>query len=81
MLVGKKYYLRFYIVLSKMGLIDSMKSRKKINIFKISWDFNITLSEKLNYKRFNKNFEKILFGIFPLALILQCFIMYIYRAD
>ncbi|TVX05644.1 peptidase M50, partial [Streptococcus pneumoniae] len=25
MLVGKKYYLRFYIVLSKMGLIDSMK--------------------------------------------------------
>ncbi|VKO20782.1 Peptidase [Streptococcus pneumoniae] len=64
-----------------MGLIDSMKSRKKINIFKISWDFNITLSEKLNYKRFNKNFEKILFGIFPLALILQCFIMYIYRAD
>ncbi|WDT36908.1 hypothetical protein PVA38_12385 [Streptococcus pneumoniae D39] len=41
-LVGKKYYLRFYIVLSKMGLIDSMKSRKKINIFKISWDFNIT---------------------------------------
>lgn len=47
-----------------MGLIDSMKSRKKINIFKISWDFNITLSEKLNYKRFNKNFEKILFGIF-----------------
>ncbi|TVW44134.1 peptidase M50, partial [Streptococcus pneumoniae] len=22
MLVGKKYYLRFYIVLSKMGLID-----------------------------------------------------------
>lgn len=81
MLVGKKYYLRFYIVLSKMGLIDSMKSRKKINIFKISWDFNITLSEKLNYKRFNKNFEKILFGIFPLALILQYFIMYIYRAD
>lgn len=64
-----------------MGLIDSMKSRKKINIFKISWDFNITLSEKLNYKRFNKNFEKILFGIFPLALILQYFIMYIYRAD
>ncbi|HHK6669263.1 TPA: peptidase M50, partial [Streptococcus pneumoniae] len=22
-------------------------------MFKISWDFNITLSEKLNYKRFN----------------------------
>lgn len=57
-LVGKKYYLRFYIVLSKMGLIDSMKSRKKINIFKISWDFNITLSEKLNYKRFNKILKK-----------------------
>lgn len=79
-LVGKKYYLRFYAALSKMGLIDSTKSRK-INIFKISWDFNITLSEKLNCKRFNKNFEKILFGIFPLALILQCFIIYVYRAD
>lgn len=79
-LIGEKYYLRFYAALSKMGLIDSMKSRK-INIFKISWDFNITLSETLNCKRFNKNFEKILFGIFPLALILQCFIMYVHRAD
>lgn len=78
-LVGEKHYLRFYAALSKMGLIDSTKSRK-INIFKISWDFNITLSEKLNCKRFNKNFEKILFGIFPLALILQCFIIYVYRA-
>ena len=79
-LVGEKHYLRFYAALSKMGLIDSMKSRK-INIFKISWDFNITLSEKIIYKKFNKVFEKILFGIFPLSLILQCFIIYVYRAD
>ena len=49
-LVGEKHYLRFYAALSKMGLIDSMKSRK-INIFKISWDFNITLSEKIIYKK------------------------------
>ncbi len=28
MLVGKKYYLRFYIVLSKMGLIDSVITKK-----------------------------------------------------
>lgn len=56
-LVGEKHYLRFYAALSKMGLIDSMKSRK-INIFKISWDFNITLSEKIIYKNLIKFLKK-----------------------
>ena len=79
-IVGEKYYLKFYSAISKMGLIDSIKS-KKLNIFKISLDFNIVLSEKLIYRKFNKNFERILFGIFPLSLFFLSFLIYAYWID
>ena len=78
--VGEKYYLKFYAVVRRIGLLDYQKSRR-LNIFKISWDFNIILSEKLIYKRFNKNFEKVLFSVFPVALIFQCLFMYVYRLE
>ena len=53
----------------------------KLNIFKISLDFNIVLSEKLIYRKFNKNFERILFGIFPLSLFFLSFLIYAYWID